>query len=167
MNQLTTAVAAVITDPAGRVLLCQQSQGHKLWGLPGGRIRPDESPLHAAVRDIRHEIGADVRLQEIIGIYELTSDDSSNDLPDCLVHVFRASVDGEVAVNAPGLISRACWHDTSDLPAPMTATTRAAIADAVAGRTGVLSKIRRDVEPDLQDADDASDKAQSAAGALV
>src|SRR5262245_9045859 len=52
MSLLTSAVAAVILDPAGRVLLCQQSQGHRLWGLPGGKIRNGESPLHAVVRDI-------------------------------------------------------------------------------------------------------------------
>ena len=50
---LTSAVAAVLTDDAGRVLLCQQSSGHRLWSLPGGRIRQAESPMHAAVRDIR------------------------------------------------------------------------------------------------------------------
>lgn len=157
MNSLTSAVAAVISDPAGRVLLCQQSQGHKLWGLPGGRMRHDESALHAAVRDIRREIGADINLQEIIGLYELTSGSPSDDLPDCLVHVFRASVDGEVTINARGLISQLCWHETSDLPSPMTATARAAIADAVAGRAGVLGKVRRDAEPEILDAVDSSE----------
>ena len=75
-----SAVAAVIEDDAGRVLLCQQQGGHRLWGLPGGRIRVDESPIHAAIRDIREEIGADVHLLEVVGVYELTSD-SSDDLP--------------------------------------------------------------------------------------
>jgi 8-oxo-dGTP diphosphatase len=159
MNSLTSAVAAVISDPAGRVLLCQQSQGHKLWSLPGGRIRNGESPLNAAVRDIRQEIGADVRLEGIVGIYELTSSGRPEDgLPDCLVHVFRASIDCEVAVNAPGLISRLCWHETSELPAPMTATTRVAIADAVTGRAGVLGVVHRDAEPELLDAVDGAER---------
>ena len=39
MKLLTSAVAAVIEDPAGRVLLCQQSAGHRLWTLPGGKIK--------------------------------------------------------------------------------------------------------------------------------
>src|SRR5215831_17242472 len=99
MNLLTSAVAAVITDQAGRVLLCQQSQGHHLWSLPGGKIRDHESPLHAAARDIQEEIGAHVNLVEIIGMYQLTSceqeyTEAADGLPDCLVHVFRASIDG-------------------------------------------------------------------------
>jgi 8-oxo-dGTP diphosphatase len=160
MNSLTSAVAAVIFDPSGRVLLCQQSQGHHLWGLPGGRMRHDESALQAAVRDIRQEIGTDVRLDEIIGIYELTGGDNSGDLPDCLVHVFRATIDCEVTINARGLISKACWHETSDLPSPMTATARAALADAAAGRAGVLRQVRRNAEPEVPEAVDAADQAE-------
>jgi 8-oxo-dGTP diphosphatase len=152
MNLLTSAVAAVITDPAGRVLLCQQSQGHHLWSLPGGKIRDHESPLHAAVRDIQEEIGVRVNLVEIIGMYQLTSPSAESDLPDCLVHAFRASIDGEVTVNSPGRIARVCWHEVSSLPAPMTATTRHAIEDAVAGRVGVLRKVLRDAEPEIPDA---------------
>ena len=52
MSSIESAVAAVIQDTAGRVLMCQQSQGHRLWGLPGGTISHGESPVHAAVRDI-------------------------------------------------------------------------------------------------------------------
>ena len=152
MNLLTSAVAAVITDQAGRVLLCQQSQGHHLWCLPGGKIRDHESPLHAAVRDIQEEIGAQVKLVEIIGMYQLTSAEAADGLPDCLVHVFRASIDGEVTVNSPGRIARVSWHETSTLPAPLTATTRTAVEDAVAGRVGVLRTVLRDAEPEIPDA---------------
>ena len=65
MSFLTSAVAAVIVDPAGHVLLCQQSQGHRLWGLPGGRIRHGESPVHAAIRDIREETGVDIDIIDL------------------------------------------------------------------------------------------------------
>jgi ADP-ribose pyrophosphatase YjhB (NUDIX family) len=156
MNSLTSAVAAVIADPAGRVLLCQQSHGHRLWSLPGGKIQLDESPLHAAVRDIRAEVGADVTLLELIGLYQLTNAEPvANDLGDVLVHVFRARVDGEVMVNAPGLICRLSWHDVSSLPAALTATARAAIEDAVRGRAGILRTVRRAPEPVIPDAADA------------
>jgi 8-oxo-dGTP pyrophosphatase MutT (NUDIX family) len=152
MNHVTSAVAAVITDPAGRVLLCQQSQGHRLWGLPGGKIRDHESPLDAAVRDIREELGADVQLVDLVGLYQLTSPGARDGLPDCLIHVFRATVDGEVTVNAPGRIARLSWHEADALPAPVTATTRKAIHDATAGRAGVLCAVHRDAEPEVPDA---------------
>src|SRR6202008_967713 len=102
MSQLVAAVAAVIEDPAGRVLLCQQSQGHRLWSLPGGKIRHGESPLHAVVRDIREETGTDIEIVDLVGLYHLTGNSADDDLPDVLVHVFRGKLDGEATLNAPG-----------------------------------------------------------------
>lgn len=156
MSLLTSAVAAVIRDPAGRVLLCQQSQGHRLWGLPGGKIRNGESPIHAVIRDIREETGTETEVVDLVGIYHLTGDGSGADLPDVLVHVFRGRfAAGDVAVNAPGRICRLAWHDADTLPEPTTATTRAAVADAIAGRSGVLRHVQRHVEPAVPDADDS------------
>lgn len=154
MSSLTSAVAAVVTDPAGRVLLCQQSQGHRLWSLPGGKIRHGESPVHAAVRDIFEETGMGTEIVDLIGIYHLNGPGLGEDLPDVLVHVFRGRADaGEATVNAPGRICRLSWHDPAALPQPMTATTRIAVADGIAGRSGVLRDVLRDVEPEIPDVD--------------
>src|SRR5690606_12660819 len=152
MSQLTSAVAAVITDASGRVLLCQQSQGHRLWGLPGGKIRNGESPVKAAIRDIREETGTETEIVDLVGIYTLTGDEGGSDLPDVLVYVFRGRITGgDIAVNSPR-ICRLAWHDTSSLPEPLTATTRTAVADASAGRSGVLRQVKRDAEPEVPDA---------------
>jgi 8-oxo-dGTP diphosphatase len=155
MSLLTWAVAAVIEDPVGRILLCQQSQGHRLWGLPGGKVRHGESPIKAAIRDIREEIGRDVELAHLLGLYHLTGDGCGDDLPDLLVHVFRGRLDGEATVNAPGRISRLAWHEPEALPHPMTAVTRAALGDAGRGHAGVLRHVQRDREPDVPEAIDA------------
>jgi ADP-ribose pyrophosphatase YjhB (NUDIX family) len=153
MNLLTSAVAAVIEDAAGRVLLCQQSQGHRLWVLPGGKIRLGESPLHAAMRDIQEEAGTAVEIVDLVGLYQLTGDGCGDDLPDVLVYVFRARLDGgEATVNAPGKISRLSWHEPGSLPEPMSPTTRIALKDAAAGRSGVLAEVFRDPEPEIPDA---------------
>lgn len=153
MKSLTSAVAAVVIDDAGRVLLCQQSQGHRRWGLPGGRIRQSEGPVQAVIRDIREETGMETEIVNLIGIYQLTGDARGEDLPDVLVHVFRGRVSSaEATVNAPGRICRLSWHDPTALPEPMTPITRTAIVDAAAGRAGLLRRVRRDAEPELPDA---------------
>lgn len=155
MSSLTSAVAAVITDPSGRVLLCQQSQGHRLWSLPGGKIRHGESPVQAILRDVMEETGGSTEIVDLVGIYHLTGDGCGDDLPDVLVHVFRARIDGsEVTVNSPGRISRLSWHDPDFLPHRMTPTTRAAITDAMSGRSGVLRNVERDREPEIPEATD-------------
>jgi 8-oxo-dGTP diphosphatase len=154
MSLLTSAVAAVIRDPAGHVLLCQQSGGHRLWGLPGGSIRADESPIHAAVRDIREETGAETEIVDLVGIYQLTG----GGLPTVEVYVFRGQVaDADLVLNAPGRICALTWHEPDILPARLTATGRAAIADALAGRSGVLREVFRAAEPDIPDAEGALD----------
>jgi 8-oxo-dGTP diphosphatase len=154
MNSLTTAVGAVITDEAGRVLLCQQRHGHRLWGLPGGPIRADEGPIHAACRDIFEEIGAEAELVDLVGLYQLTG--GGDAMPDMLMHVFRGRLHGgEAAVNTPR-IGRLAWFDQDCLPGPLTACTRIALADAAAGRSGVLCTVQRDAEPELPDADELS-----------
>jgi 8-oxo-dGTP diphosphatase len=156
MSLLTSAAAAVIRDSVGRVLLCQQSQGHRLWGLPGGRVRDGESPMHAVIRDTREETGTETAIIDLVGIYRLTGDGCGADLPDVLIHIFRGNVVvGDIAVNAPGRICRLAWHDPYDLPGPVTATARAALADAVAGLSGVLRDVQRDHEPDVLEAEDA------------
>jgi 8-oxo-dGTP diphosphatase len=158
--EVTSAVAAIIEDAAGRVLLCQQAGGHQLWGLPGGRVRASESPLHAAVRDIFEETGLEADLVELVGMYEVTGDGCGEATPDLVVHVFRGRLGGRLegsgpALNAPGRISRLAWHDPAALPEPLTATTRTAIADAGAGRTGVIRRIKRDVLRDVLEVADA------------
>ncbi len=165
MNSVTSVVAAVIEDPAGRVLLCQQSQGRQLWGLPGGRIKPGESPVHAAIRDIREETGTEVHLVDLVGLYTLSgcaqadSSEPPEPLPDVMVHVFRARFAGEATLNAPGRISRIGWYDAADLPKPLTATARWAVVDARAGRSGVLRHVTRDAEPPSDDAEPAATEA--------
>jgi 8-oxo-dGTP pyrophosphatase MutT (NUDIX family) len=151
----TPVVAAVISDDAGRLLLCQLRVGHVLWGLAGGKIRNGESPVHAVIRDVREETGTEIEVSDLVGMYRLTGHGCGEDLPDAIVHVFRGRQHGEVAVNAPGRIARLSWHDPDALPESMTATTRIALADAIAGRSGVLRDVQRDPHavPDTDEVD--------------
>jgi ADP-ribose pyrophosphatase YjhB (NUDIX family) len=163
MSSVESAVAAVIQDPAGRVLMCQQSQGHRMWGLPGGTIRNGESPLHAAVRDVREETGTDVEIVDLLAMYQLTGDGCGEDLPDVMVYVFRANLEGEATLNAPGRIRRLAWLDPDDLPRPVTATAVTALVDLAAGRSGVLRLVERNAEPDVPEAVEAEPALTAAA----
>ncbi|MET8309726.1 NUDIX hydrolase [Micromonospora sp. NPDC005173] len=148
MSALIGAVAAVVTDDAGRVLLCRQGRGERRYALPGGRLRPAESPVRAALRDIRAETGWEIELVDLVGIYHVASPPASTaagragPLPDVLVHVFRARA-AEVRPTAdppPGCLLS--WHLPAALPEAVTPLTRAAVTDALAGRSGVLRDAR-------------------------
>ncbi len=67
-NNLVVAVAAVVRDDAGRVLMIQRTD-NDLWAIPGGAENIGETPTAAAVREVREETGLDVEVTGLVGIY--------------------------------------------------------------------------------------------------
>lgn len=61
-------VAGLITREDGAVLITQRraDQAHALaWEFPGGKIEAGESPVQALARELREELGAEVRVGRI------------------------------------------------------------------------------------------------------
>ncbi|QAY61778.1 (deoxy)nucleoside triphosphate pyrophosphohydrolase [Microbacterium protaetiae] len=61
-------VAAVIVD-GDRVLACRRREGKVdagKWEFPGGKIEPGESAAVALAREIREELGVQVRVGEVL-----------------------------------------------------------------------------------------------------
>ena len=53
-------VAGLLTNSSGRVLVGQRRAGTHMegyWEFPGGKRRPEESPLDALERELREELG--------------------------------------------------------------------------------------------------------------
>lgn len=64
---LMPAVAAIVRDPDGRILL-QKRADNGAWGLPGGAIDPGEPPAVALVREVYEETGLVVRPRRIVAV---------------------------------------------------------------------------------------------------
>ena len=60
---------AVITDGSGRVLLLKASYGELAWGLPGGALEPDETIHETLIRECKEELGCNVIVQYLSGVY--------------------------------------------------------------------------------------------------
>lgn len=61
---------AWIEDDNNSVLLVRQAGGQKLWTLPGGKVKRNESLERALKREIREETGLGVRAADYLGIYD-------------------------------------------------------------------------------------------------
>jgi 8-oxo-dGTP diphosphatase len=61
---------AIITDEKNRVLIAQRplhAPHGGLWEFPGGKLEPGEAAEHALVREIREEIGLEIRECQLLG----------------------------------------------------------------------------------------------------
>jgi len=65
---LVPAVAAVIHDSQGRLLLQEKASGEG-WSLPAGAIEPGESPAQAVLREIAEETGFSAAVVRILGVF--------------------------------------------------------------------------------------------------
>jgi len=60
---------AVILNSVGEVLLLKADYGAKSWGLPGGALEPGETIHEALLRECREELGSDVLINYLSGVY--------------------------------------------------------------------------------------------------
>ncbi|PRW61989.1 NUDIX hydrolase [Actinopolyspora mortivallis] len=67
-NSLVVAVAVVVRDESGRVLLIERTD-NDLWALPGGAQDLGETTRQAALREVAEETGLAVEITGIVGIY--------------------------------------------------------------------------------------------------
>ena len=65
---------AVVVESGEGIVLGRRSiePGYGEWCLPGGFVNQDENPAAAAVRECREEIGAEVELEELLGVYHVS-----------------------------------------------------------------------------------------------
>jgi 8-oxo-dGTP pyrophosphatase MutT (NUDIX family) len=67
-NSLVVAVAAVIRDDDGRLLMIQRSD-NGVWALPGGAQDIGETTREAAIREVEEETGIEVEITGVSGVY--------------------------------------------------------------------------------------------------
>ena len=61
-------VRAIIVNKAGEILL-QRRKDNGLWGIPGGSVELDETPLEALEREVEEETSLKVVVAEPMGLY--------------------------------------------------------------------------------------------------
>ena len=59
----------VTTNDRGQVLLLKANYGNFAWGLPGGALEPGETIHEALLRECKEELGLEVNIQYLSGVY--------------------------------------------------------------------------------------------------
>jgi 8-oxo-dGTP pyrophosphatase MutT (NUDIX family) len=84
------AVAAILTPDLEVILLRRAVHPSDPWSghvsFPGGRVEPGETPLEAAVRETREEIGVDLSVARWLG--PLDEVQTAGHLPALIIHPF-------------------------------------------------------------------------------
>ncbi len=65
---MITVVAAIIRS-GKRLLICQRKRGDRFglkWEFPGGKVEPNEQPQDALRRELREELGVEVKIGDEI-----------------------------------------------------------------------------------------------------
>lgn len=129
---------SILTDSRGRALLLWQPR--LKFGLPGGVVEAAETPVQAAVREAKEEVGVDISPEYLIGMYYLYGGGK----PERISFVFKSSiVSGEPFVADPSEVLRLEWVTPGTVPTPIVNDGRAALPDFWAGRRGVVRTVER------------------------
>lgn len=115
-DTFTISVAAVITNPAGEILLLD----HRIrptsgWGFPGGFIEHGEQPEQGLRREIREEVGLEITDVSLIRVRTLGKH---------IEMLFGAVSDGTAAIKSRE-IKDFGWFAAASLPEQMSAGQRA------------------------------------------
>ena len=95
LSKKLIGAGSVIRDAAGRILLVKPTY-HDGWITVGGIVEAGESPLEAAMREMKEEIGIAVTPKRLLGVGYLRE---SEDRPEMLAFTFDAGViSGELIV---------------------------------------------------------------------
>ena len=126
-------VVAVIVERDGRVLLQQRAIEPRrgFWTFPGGFLEVGEAPAAGAVRETKEEVGLEVTLTELHGVY------ARPEVGIVLVVYRGNSAAGEAFVgDFESMAVR--WYGVDEIPWEELAfaTTEQALREFVAGKLG-------------------------------
>ncbi|GEM47745.1 hypothetical protein DC3_33800 [Deinococcus cellulosilyticus NBRC 106333 = KACC 11606] len=130
----------MMINPQAQILLVRHNYGQRRWSFPGGAVESGEAVLDATLREVREELGIEVQIQCLIGLYRTTGKNK----PDRDVYVFLAEVPASMNFNPdPTEIAEILWVDPKNLPSPLTNEVAHAVRDHLEQQHGRVRQVQR------------------------
>ena len=101
---------AVITNAQGHVLQLKATYGALSWGLPGGALDPGETIHDCVARECREELGHDVAILHLTGVYHHAACNSH-------AFIFRCELPGKAEPVLSAEHSQAAFFPLDELSA--------------------------------------------------
>src|SRR4051812_9268666 len=134
VQRFAIAVAGVLLDSAGRVLLIREGHGARQYGVPGGLVQEYDTPDETLEREFVAQTGVTVGIDHVVGVrYRATSEQ-----PFIVIAYRCRLVSGAARVTGYGDIDEVAWFDTKALPAPVSSSIEPAIVAASLGGKGMV-----------------------------
>lgn len=134
VQRFSVAVAGVLLDNGGRVLLIRERHGARQYGLPGGLVPDYESPEETLVREVALQTDVTAAVDHVVGVRYRSSEPQS-----LLLLVYRCRfITGAARVTGHEDIDEVRWFKTRELPSPMSTAVAPAIEAASLGGKGLV-----------------------------
>jgi 8-oxo-dGTP pyrophosphatase MutT (NUDIX family) len=111
VNAQSVSCGTLVVDPRGRLLLCHVTNT-KAWDIPKGMLDPGESPLEAAMRELREEAGIRFAPERFIDLGEFPY------RRDKRLHLFKVAAGADLTSLAHLACSSFFPHHATGVPTP-------------------------------------------------
>jgi 8-oxo-dGTP pyrophosphatase MutT (NUDIX family) len=115
-RSLDSCGALIYAPNTKRYLFLLRANGKhaRSWGLPGGKIEPNETVIEGLYREIIEELNVDLRNNKVIPIEKFT-----NDSMNFSYHTFVIKVDQEFIPELNSEHTGYCWTPLTQYPKPL------------------------------------------------
>jgi 8-oxo-dGTP diphosphatase len=132
MSDRRIGAAAAIFDREGRILLVRHNYERHNWEIPGGIGEAGESAADTARREVREELGLDVEVLRLTGVYWEAKWREDQD-GHHFVFECRPKDNAAARIADPKEIADLGYFDIDALPRPISDFTVQRIRDAASG----------------------------------
>jgi 8-oxo-dGTP diphosphatase len=127
---------ALIQNEAREYLLVKHAYDSRWYSAPGGGVEAGESPQMAVIRELREELGVEIALKYLVGMYEVNWGSRAT-----LVYLFACEIiHGEIRINQE--IESSAWFTPEQMPEHVNPLGKYLVEDVINKSRGVTRSIK-------------------------